>query len=111
MSQALHVNDDDFNQQVLQAEVPVLVDFYAEWCGPCRMMAPAIDQLAQAYQGKAKVVKVNVDQAPQTASAFRIASIPTLVFFNQGQAVKQLVGLQQPQAIASVLDEMIHQTA
>ena len=79
------VNGKDFEQEVLQSALPVLVDFYADWCGPCRMLGSIIHQLAEEYEGKIKVVQVNVDQSPDLAAAFRVASIPTLLFFRGGQ--------------------------
>ncbi len=79
------VNSKDFEQEVLQSALPVLVDFYADWCGPCRMLGPIIHQLAEEYEGKIKVVQVNVDQSPDLAAAFRVANIPTLLFFRGGQ--------------------------
>jgi len=79
------VNSKDFEQEVLQSALPVLVDFYADWCGPCRMLGPIIHQLAKEYEGKIKVVQVNVDQSPDLAAAFRVANIPTLLFFRGGQ--------------------------
>ena len=81
----LHLDDNNFKQEVLDVKGPVLVDFFAAWCGPCKMLAPIFEEVAKEYEGKCKLVKVNVDEAPQTASNFRIMSIPTLIFFKDGQ--------------------------
>ena len=81
----IHATDSDFTQQVLESDVPVLVDFWAPWCGPCRMIAPALDQLASEYAGKAKVVKVDIDQNQATALKYHVRSIPMLLVFKGGQ--------------------------
>jgi thioredoxin 1 len=89
---ALHLDEKNFNSEVVKSSLPVLVDFWAEWCGPCKMIAPIIDQLSTELQGKMKVGKVNVDEVPQLAGQFNVMSIPTLLIFKNGQAVDQLVG-------------------
>ena len=76
---AIHFTDENFNQEVLSSDIPVLVDFYADWCGPCKMLAPVIEALAEEYEGKVKIGKLNVDNAPDTAQKFGIMSIPTLL--------------------------------
>lgn len=86
------VNGKNFAQEVLQSDLPVLVDFYADWCGPCRMMAPVVHQLAEAYAGKVKMVKVNVDEAQDLAVSFGVSSIPTLAYFQGGQMKGSSVG-------------------
>lgn len=88
----LEVSDATFDQEVLRSEQPVLVDFWAVWCGPCRALAPTVDTLASAYTGKLKVVKVNVDENGATASRFGIRGIPALLFFKGGKVADQLVG-------------------
>jgi len=90
----LILTDENFETEVLKSELPVLVDFFAEWCGPCQMMGPIVEELAKELEGKVKVVKVNVDQAPQVSEKYSIMSIPTLILFKNGQIVKQMVGFR-----------------
>lgn len=86
------VNDENFKQEVLEAEVPVLVDFWAEWCGPCRMIAPTIEEIAKEFSGKVKVCKLNVEEGPRTASNYSVMNIPTLIIFKDGEVVDKVVG-------------------
>jgi thioredoxin 1 len=87
-----NVNDKNFKQEVLESNLPVLVDFWAEWCGPCRMVAPVVEQISKEYKGKLKVCKLNVDDSPKTASSYDIMSIPTLAIFKNGKVVDKIVG-------------------
>ena len=103
MSQAAAVTTADFDTEVLQAEVPVLVDFWAVWCGPCRRVAPEVDAVAEQLSGKAKVVKVNVDEEPDLAGLYGIQSIPALLIFKNGQVADQIVGAHPRQVIAERL--------
>jgi thioredoxin 1 len=90
--QILHTTDDGFDADVIQSDTPVLLDFWAEWCSPCKMIAPILDQIAQEYDGRLRIVKLNIDENPQTPQKFNIRSIPTLLLFNQGSVAAQQVG-------------------
>ncbi|OFV97328.1 MAG: thioredoxin [Acidobacteria bacterium RIFCSPLOWO2_12_FULL_54_10] len=99
----LEVTDDSFEKEVLQSVQPVLVDFWAAWCGPCRMIAPTVEALANEYAGKAKITKVNVDENANTPSKYGIRGIPTLLIFKNGQVKEQLVGAAGRDAIEKLL--------
>jgi thioredoxin 1 len=107
MAELPAVTDTTFDQEVLQASVPVLVDFWAPWCGPCRMAAPILHEAAKKYEGKAKVVQLNVDECPEVASRYGIRSIPSLFLFNKGQLVDQAIGVQPAAQIAAMLDDVL----
>lgn len=92
MSATHAVTDSSFKEEVLESNVPVLVDFWAPWCGPCRMVAPVVDEIAEEYAGQVKVVKLNTDENPNTATNYGIRSIPTLMLFKAGQRVDMVVG-------------------
>jgi thioredoxin 1 len=101
-------NDQNFEAEVLKSDVPVLVDFWAPWCGPCRMQGPIVEELATDYNGKAvKIGKLNVDEAPQSSSAFNIKSIPTLMVFKNGEPVEQFIGVQEKSVLAEALNKHI----
>jgi thioredoxin 1 len=107
MSAASPVTDASFKEQVLDSEVPVLVDFWAPWCGPCRMVAPVVDELAEQYDGQVKVVKLNTDENPQVASQYGIRSIPTLMIFKDGQRVDMVVGAVPKTTLANTLEKYL----
>ncbi|MEG4944011.1 thioredoxin [Microcoleus sp. F4-D5] len=107
MSTAAQVTDSSFKQEVLESEVPVLVDFWAPWCGPCRMVAPVVDEIALQYEGQVKVVKVNTDENPQVASQYGIRSIPTLMIFKGGTRVDMVVGAVPKTTLANTLEKYI----
>ena len=100
----LSINRKNFDQEILASEVPVLIDFWAPWCGPCRMFSPVIDELAEDFAGKAKIVKVNIDEEPELAQAFGVMSIPTLVLVNSGEAVSSSVGLKPKYLVEEMLE-------
>ena len=96
-------NDENFAADVLKSDLPVLVDFYADWCGPCKMLAPIIEELATEYEGKWKIGKVNVDESPKTAQEYGVQSIPTLLFVKNGEVVDKLMGFATKDAIKEKL--------
>ena len=103
--------DANFEDEVLNSDQPVLVDFWATWCGPCRTIAPTIEKLAADYQGRAKIVKLDVDNNPQTAMKYGIRSIPSLLFFKDGRPVDQMVGVVAERVLADKLDTLAGQAA
>lgn len=107
MSEPINVNDDDFEAEVLKAQGPVLVDFWAAWCGPCRMVAPVVHELAGEYAGRVKVCKLDVDAAQKTAAAYGVRSIPTLLVIKDGKVVDQLIGAVPKRQIADKLDAVL----
>jgi thioredoxin 1 len=107
MSKPVEIKDDSFGEVVLKAKVPVLVDFWAPWCGPCRMVSPVVEELAEEYDGKMSFGKVNVDENPKTASQYGIMSIPTLIIFKEGKPVSNIVGFRPKGELKKSLDEAI----
>ena len=107
MGNAIVGTDANFEEVVTKSDVPVLVDFWAPWCGPCRMVGPVLEEIAAEYAGKAKVVKVNVDEQTAVAGAMGIRSIPTIALFKGGQVVEVLVGARPKAAFAAALDKAI----
>lgn len=100
----LHVTDASFDTEVLKANGPVLLDFWAEWCGPCKMIAPMLDEIAAEYQGKVTIAKLNIDENPKTPARFNVRSIPTLILFKNGQVEGQKVGTLRKADLAAFLD-------
>jgi len=107
MANVLEVTDDTFEAEVNQCELPVLVDFWAPWCGPCRMVAPVVEAISGKYAGKLKVVKVNVDDSPATATKFGVRSIPTLAILKGGTVQDQVIGALGEDALAEVVDKVL----
>src|SRR6187200_188917 len=106
MKSTIELNETSFETEVLKSQQPVLVDFWAEWCGPCKMLSPVLDEIATEQQGKVKVAKINVDNNPGLASRFRVQSIPTLLYFNGGEVREQTVGVVSKKAILARLEKL-----
>jgi len=102
-----HVNQDSFQTTVLDSQKPVLVDFWAEWCGPCKMVAPVIDELAAEYKDKAGFAKINVDESPKLASQFGVMSIPTIMIFKNGKPEQQVIGYKSKNDLQKLLDSVL----
>jgi thioredoxin 1 len=103
----VEINDANFDQEVLQSEVPVLVDFWAVWCGPCKAIGPTVDSIASSYAGKLKVAKINVDENTAAASRYRIQAIPALMFFKNGKPVDQLIGFHPQAEIEEIVKRLV----
>jgi thioredoxin 1 len=101
------VNKDNFAQEVLQSPVPVLVDFWAEWCGPCKMIAPVLDELADEYNGRVKIAKVNIDNEQGLAGQYGVRAIPTLLLFQKGEVAEQIVGLRSKRDLKASFDRVV----
>ncbi|MGL5252826.1 MAG: thioredoxin [Moraxella sp.] len=105
MSSVIHADENTFEKAVLQSDVPVLVDFWATWCGPCKAIAPVLDELSGEYANKARIVKIDVDQNPNLAAQYGIRSIPTLFVFKNGEKVDATMGMQPKAQLAALLDK------
>lgn len=104
MGNLTELSDNTFESEVLKADQPVLVDFWAPWCGPCRMIAPMVEELASEYAGAVKVAKINIDDSPNSAQAYGISSIPTLLIFKNGEVVDRFVGVRPKSQLQEALD-------
>ncbi len=111
MAKPVVVTDETFEQEVLQSDVPVLTDFWAEWCGPCKMIAPILEEIAEEYDGRLKIAKLDVDQNPSTMMKYQIMSIPTLILFKNGQEVERLIGAMPKARILSKILPHLEETA
>jgi len=107
MKTTIKINETNFENEVLKSDQPVLVDFWAEWCGPCKMLAPVLDEIADEQAGRIKIAKVNVDENPALAQRFGIQSIPTLLYFADGQLRNQLIGAASKKRIVSDLEALV----
>lgn len=103
----LNVTDENFESEVLQSDIPVIVDFFAEWCGPCKMMGPIFEEVGAKYEGKVKFVKLNVDEAKETAMKYGVMSIPTVITYKAGEVVETLVGLQDEDTLAEKAEQLL----
>ena len=104
-----HGNDEKFEEMVVDSDVPVLVDFWAPWCGPCRVVGPVLEQIADEYAGRVKVVKINVDEEKNIAGSMGISSIPTIILFSGGEPKKTLIGARPKAELTALLDEALSQ--
>ena len=107
MSNVGDVTDVTFEAEVLKSSIPVLVDFWAPWCGPCRAVAPVVDEIANEYKGRLKVLKLNTDENPKTAQSYRISGIPSLMVFKNGQPVEQVVGAVPKSTLSSAVEKYV----
>ena len=107
ITEPLHVTDDAFEKTVLKSEVPVVVDFWAPWCGPCKMVAPILDKLAEEFAGKMLIAKVNTDENPKWAQSYNVQGIPTMLFVADGKVVHQQVGALPEPMLRSVIDQFL----
>ena len=101
------LNDENFKSEVLESSVPVMVDFYATWCGPCKALSPIVEKLATEFDGQLKVGKLNIDEAPQTPGQFGVRAVPTIVFFKGGDAVDTVVGLKKESDLRSRIEQLV----
>ena len=100
----ISLTDSNFQEEVINSAIPVLVDFWAPWCGPCRMMTPIVEELDALYKGKLKVAKVNIDEFPEVSNTYHISSIPTLIIFKNGQVEEQMVGVRSKEELVKIIE-------
>lgn len=103
----IHITDNNFDQEVKNSDIPVLVDFWAEWCGPCRMIAPTIDAIACEYEGKIKVAKINVDENPTKTAEYKIMSIPNIKIFKKGKVMDEIIGVVPKEALIKHIEKVL----
>ena len=106
-NQIIHVTDESFAEDVIGSDIPVLLDYWAEWCGPCKMIAPILEQLADGYEGKIKIAKMDIDANPNTPTQFNVRGIPTLMLFKNGEAVETKVGALSKSQLSAFIDSQI----
>ena len=109
MAKPMEVTEDNFVSDVLESDIPVMIDFWAPWCGPCHMVSPIIEDLANKYEGRIKVAKVNLDESPALASEYGVRSIPAIFIFNNGEVAERTVGVQPENALAAMIDRVLAQ--
>ncbi len=107
MSDLLQVTDENFEEEIINSDIPVMVDFWAEWCGPCKMVGPVVEELAQEYKGKIKIAKMDVDSNRDTPAKFGIRNIPTLILFKDGEVAKMIIGAQPKSQIDGELKKLL----
>ena len=107
MGDEVNLTEATFDEEVLKSNIPVLIDFWAEWCAPCKMLGPTIEEIAAEYQGRAKVAKINVDQNPGLAQRYGIRSIPAIILFSNGEVADQLIGVQSKETIGAMIDKSL----
>ena len=107
MGDLLQVTDDTFEEEIVKSDLPAVVDFWAAWCGPCRMVGPVVEELAKEYEGRIKVAKMDVDQNRETPAKFGIRNIPTLIFFKDGEVANTIIGAQPKSALEDVIKKLV----
>ena len=107
MAKPVHIDDNNFDEAVIKSKTPVLVDFWAPWCGPCKAVAPILDELANDYKDKVIIAKLNVDESPQNASKYGVSAIPTMLIFKNGEPVHSIVGYKPKPELKKAIDEVI----
>lgn len=107
MSDLMQVTDENFDEEIMNSDMPAMVDFWAEWCGPCKVVGPVVEELAQEYKGKIKVAKMDVDESRKTPARFGIRNIPTLIFFKSGEVVQTIIGAQPKSHLEDELKKLL----
>ncbi len=107
MADVVQVTDKNFDEEILESDLPAMVDFWAEWCGPCKIVGPTVEELAREYKGKVKIAKMNVDQSRQTPARFGIRNIPTLIFFKKGEVANTIVGAHPKSTLDAELKKLL----